>query len=53
MTRYVKRPQSEPTDEDWLAALILLGPLRLRCELRYTHLVHISTVIPRRPSCTV
>jgi hypothetical protein len=26
MTRYVKRPQSEPTDEDWLAALILRGP---------------------------
>jgi hypothetical protein len=26
MTRYVKGPQSEPTNEDWLAAFILLGP---------------------------
>jgi hypothetical protein len=25
--RYVKRPRPEPTDEIWLAALILLGPI--------------------------
>ena len=27
MTRYVKRPRMEPTDEEFLALLILLGPL--------------------------
>jgi hypothetical protein len=27
MTRYVKRPRTEPTDEEFLALLILLGPL--------------------------
>jgi hypothetical protein len=27
MTRYVKRPRTEPTDEEFLAPLILLGPL--------------------------
>jgi hypothetical protein len=53
MTRYVKRPQSEPTDQDWLAALILLGPFAHAVSWRHTHVVHISTVIPRRQSCTV
>jgi hypothetical protein len=27
MSRYVKRPWREPTDEEFLALLILLGPL--------------------------
>lgn len=27
MSRYIKRPRPEPTDEDFLALLILLGPL--------------------------
>ena len=33
MRRYVKRPRSEPTSEEFLALLILLGPLAyvVRC----------------------
>jgi hypothetical protein len=27
MARYVKRPRPEPTNEEWLLSLILLGPL--------------------------
>jgi hypothetical protein len=42
-----------PTDEDWLAAFILLGRFAYAVSWRHTYLVHISTVIPRRESCTV